>query len=94
MSSLDFHDVKRLIVTCLEGQIVALGHNPQQLPDSFDLRVEGVIDSLGFLQLLSELEERLGVEVDVADLEPENLTVLGALAAHISAAYRQVDSRC
>jgi acyl carrier protein len=85
MNTIEAADVKRLIITCLEPQLTALGHMPQAIGDEFDLRAEGVVDSLRFVQLLAELEQRLGIEIDVTDLEPEALTVVGRLAAHISA---------
>ena len=85
MSAIAAADVKRLIISCLEPQLTALGHRGDAIPDAFDLRAEGVVDSLRFVQLLADLEQRLGIEIDVTDLEPEALTVVGRLAAHISA---------
>ena len=85
MTTLGADDVKRLIISCLEPQLAALGHKRDAIPDAFDLRAEGVVDSLRFVQLLAELEQRLGIEIDVTDLEPDALTVVGKLAAHISA---------
>ena len=85
-------DVKRLIVACLRPQLLALGHDPELIPDTFDLRAEGVVDSLRFVQLLADLEERLGTDVDVADLEPNELTVIGRLAVHISAPHARVEA--
>ena len=77
--------VKRVIGDSLASQLAALGHDPHRLPDELDLRREGIVDSLRFVQLIVDLEERLGGMVDVSDLEPEALTVVGRLAAHISA---------
>jgi acyl carrier protein len=85
VSTLTAGDVKRAILASMRPQLQAMGYDPDSLPDTFDLRAEGVVDSLRFVQLLADLEERLGTEVDVADLEPEALTIVGRLAAHISA---------
>ena len=79
-------DPKALILECLAHAESPLGLEAAAVPDSFDLRAEGVIDSLGFVRLLTELESRLGFEIDLADLDPADLTIIGPLSAHIAAA--------
>ena len=86
MTSCAAPDAKALILECLAHAASSVRLDADAVPDSFDLRAEGVIDSLGFLRLLIELEARLGFEVDLADLDPEELTVIGPLSAHIAAA--------
>jgi acyl carrier protein len=39
-----------------------------------------VIDSLGFLELVAEVESAFGVEVDFGDLDPAEFTTLDGLA--------------
>jgi acyl carrier protein len=82
-------DAKTLILECLAHAESPVRLEAADVPDSFDLRAEGVIDSLGFLRLLTELEARLGFEIDLADLDPADLTTIGPLAAHIAAAREQ-----
>ena len=76
-------EVKALILSCCEAGRSA-SRLPQDLPDGFDLRAEGVVDSLGFIELLSELEARLGRQIDVAELDLGDLTRFGPLARHIA----------
>jgi acyl carrier protein len=78
-------DVKMLILSCLERSKSPQGLVPDHLSDDFDLRTEGLVDSLGFVQLIVELEERLGFDIDLADLDPALLTVMGPLCRHIAA---------
>lgn len=52
--------------------------------DNFDMLAEGVIDSLGFLELIVELESRLGVEIDLSDMNPEQLARVGPLSRYIA----------
>jgi acyl carrier protein len=52
--------------------------------DAFDLRRDGAIDSLNFIRLLSELEARTGTILDLSDVEPEKVTILGVLSTHIA----------
>jgi acyl carrier protein len=77
--------VRSLIVAECAEDLAAFGLDPQALPEGFDLRATGVIDSLGFLELVTKLEERIGVEIDFEAIAPEELTVVDALARHIAA---------
>lgn len=51
--------------------------------DDFDLRAGGLIDSLGFIELIAAIEDELGIELDFDDLDPEEITVLGPLSRHV-----------
>lgn len=53
--------------------------------DDLDLRESGVIDSLGFIELVAAIEDALGIEVDFEALDPGQITVLGPLARHVHA---------
>jgi len=76
--------VKSLIASLLEPRLLARGITMTNLPDDLDLRDEGIIDSLGFVRLITDLEARLGRRIDLIDLDPEYLTNVGALARHIA----------
>jgi acyl carrier protein len=80
-------EVKAMIVALLEPSLAAGGRTAPAVTDQTDLRAEGLIDSLGFVQLLAGLEQKLGGPVDIADLDPDRLTNLGALSAHIAARH-------
>jgi acyl carrier protein len=58
--------------------------DPARAPDDLDLRACGAIDSLGFIELVVELEETFGVELELEEVEPEELTVLGTLRDHVA----------
>lgn len=53
-------------------------------PADLDLRACGAIDSLGFIELITELEEVFGVELELEDIDPERLTMLEPLAAAVA----------
>jgi len=73
--------VKSAIASILGGRAV----DPiPQLQDDLDLRSAGLIDSLGFMRLISDLETRLGYPIDLADLNPADLTRVGPLVKHIA----------
>jgi acyl carrier protein len=81
--------VKALIVASLEKSMSPLEPPLEGVPDDFDMRAEGVVDSLGFVRLITELEEQLGFDIDLADLDPADLTAVGPLSKHIAAMHAQ-----
>jgi acyl carrier protein len=65
--------------------LAAYGIDPGAAADDLDLRACGAIDSLGFVELVVALEEAFGVELELEDVDPEALTVLGPLSEHVGA---------
>jgi acyl carrier protein len=78
-------DARALILDVLHRPLAEAGFDAQAVPADFDLRANGVIDSLGFIQLIAVLEDRLGCSIDLADVDPAQLTNLGVLCTHIAA---------
>ena len=73
-----------MILMCVGSALDAHGLTAGELTDDVDLRAAGLVDSLGFVQLIADMEDRLGYAIDLADMDPEQLTTLGPLAAHIA----------
>jgi acyl carrier protein len=72
-----------LLGACVEG-LALVGMDPADVSDDFDLREAGVVDSLGFLELVTTLEDELGIELDFEDMEPEQLTTVGPLVEYVA----------
>jgi acyl carrier protein len=83
--------VRSLVLEKLQPSLTAKGLRMEDIPDNYDLLTEGVIDSMGFLQLIAGVEAQLGTTVDFEDLDPENLTVIGPFCRHI--ARKSLDSK-
>lgn len=77
-------DVRTFILSCVRQALAAIGMENRALPEDFDLRASGVIDSLGFVQLLGHLEARFDRAIDLSRVPPEQLTHLGVLSRHIA----------
>ena len=69
----------------IRAHILAFVSGPQDAPDDFDLRQHGGIDSLGFVQLLADIEAKIGTTVDLSPLDPTDLTKVAVLSRHIAA---------
>jgi len=78
-------DIKAALVSILEPSLRVAGVSVTAVDDEFDLRKAGLIDSLGLIRLLAELERRLGRSIDLSSMDTERLTNIGALARHIAA---------
>lgn len=50
----------------------------------------GVLDSLGILQLTTQIEKTFGIQVSDEDFVPENFETVGSLARYISARLTSV----
>jgi len=55
--------------------------------DSFQER--GIVDSTGILELVCHLQERYGIEIDDAELVPENLDSVSKVASFLERKQRQ-----
>jgi acyl carrier protein len=77
--------VRALIIDHCGDDLAAIGIDPGSVGDDLDLRVAGVLDSLGFLELVTALEDDLQAELDFDELDPAELTVIGPLARHVGA---------
>lgn len=56
-----------------------------RVPDDFDLLSEGVMDSLGILEMVSAVEGRFAIQLDLEELEPEDLTRIGPFSRYVEA---------
>jgi len=79
-----FAEVRTLILEACGPALAEFGITPADAPGDLDLRGSGLIDSLGFVEVIVELEERLGLELDLEDMDPEQITVLDPLARYVA----------
>jgi acyl carrier protein len=76
--------VREFILQTFDGELRARGLEAKDVPDDFDLLLDGVIDSLGILELLGALEERFGVRIELEEMDPDHVTELGPLSAYVA----------
>jgi len=77
-------DIRQFLLVKYSGTIEALGLTPADLPDDFDLLLSGVIDSFGILEMISTIEEEFQVELDLAALDAEQITIVGPLSRFVA----------
>ena len=64
----------------MRSTMAAQGKQPTELPESFNFMDADLVDSLGFVRLIQELEQQFNIELDLSNADPEELVTLGALA--------------
>ncbi len=57
---------------------------PEAYRDDYDLLLSGVVDSLGFVEMITAAGAHFSREIDLSDLDPEEMTVIGHLSAFIA----------
>ena len=76
-------DVRAFVLAELAEPLRAKGLTPEEVPDDFDLLLEGVIDSLGIMLTIAAVEDHFGIDVDFEELDPEDLTVIGSFSRYV-----------
>ena len=76
-------EVKRFIIFHLDISFKENSMTEKEITDDFDIMKEGIVDSIGFIQLISAIEEQFGIEIDLEAMDTENLTVIGSLCKYI-----------
>lgn len=58
-------DIRRLLIDRLRARLERMGLDEHDLTNDLDLLRAGVLDSLGLVDLLSDLEVRTGTTIDL-----------------------------
>jgi acyl carrier protein len=83
MQSRTAQTARDFILEHVDEQLAAKRLTPSDVPPSFDLLLEGVIDSFGVVELVLLLEQRFEFEFDFDELDVDDLTRVGPLADYV-----------
>ncbi|MFU8806565.1 MAG: acyl carrier protein [Bradymonadaceae bacterium] len=75
-----------LVTDMVKERMAYLGRIIEGLDEKTNLLEAGILDSLEFLDLIAALEERMEVELDLLDADPQAFTTVAGLAAEFMAA--------
>ena len=76
-------DIKAQVRSFIQENFI-LGAKAARFADGDSFMDHHLIDSTGFLELITYLEDTYGITVDDADMVPENLDSLNAIAAFLA----------
>lgn len=61
-----------------------MGGKPEDVPDDASFMERHILDSTGFIELITFLEETFGIKVEEDEMVPANLDSLNAIAAFVT----------
>jgi len=76
--------VRSFLLTKYAEALNLSGFKTNEVPDSFDFLLSGIIDSFGILEMVSSIEDEFRVQLDMAALDAEQITVLGPLCQYVA----------
>jgi len=84
MANLSTDDIRGFILEHLKSSFEDNGIDIESIEEDFDLMKMGIIDSLGFIQLVGAIEEHFNIEIDFEELDADQLTVMETLCNYIA----------
>ena len=72
-------EIRTFVIESIKQAALEKGTALERLEDEFDLVQSGLIDSLGFVTLITSIENKFELEIDFLDMELEELTTLGGI---------------
>ena len=82
--------IRQFLLDKYREPIGAIGLVPEELADDFDFLLNGVIDSFGILEMISAIEEEFQIQLDLAPLDAEQITILGPMSQFVAANVKAV----
>jgi len=74
--------VRQFVLETLAELSRAKGAGLPALDDSCNLIGSGLVDSIGFLELIGTVEKKFGISFDFSAADPGEFTTLGGFVAH------------
>jgi acyl carrier protein len=76
------HAVRQFVLETLRALNRGKSNGLAAVDDSCNLVESGLVDSLGFLELVAAVESKFGVRFDFSAADPAEFTTLGGFVAH------------
>jgi acyl carrier protein len=92
MSETDEAEIREFLLEQLMDRLQVAGMAPEDVDDSTDLLADGIVDSLGVLELVTVVSDRFGVEDDWQDFDPELFLVVGPFCRYAAMRTRGADA--
>ncbi|GEM_PF-5230284 len=73
-------DIRKMVYGNLQTHFENAGiHGHSEIDDSYDMVESGIVDSLGFVNLMLAMEKELGLTIDFLTLPTDQVSKFGAL---------------
>jgi methoxymalonate biosynthesis acyl carrier protein len=77
MSVITAEKIREFILKKFEPVLRDQGFGLDKVTDDFDFFAEGVVDSVGVLNLISDVEKEFNVKLDMEHMDAEQMTIVG-----------------
>jgi len=85
VSNITRDDVYMFLTDFLNRKLKEQRREPlRDVGDDYDIFLSGIIDSLGFAELITAAGEHFGRDIDLYGIDPEKMTMVGPLCAYVS----------
>jgi acyl carrier protein len=91
MENISPEKIRQFLLRRYSERIRGMGFDSVEVPDSFDFLLSGVIDSFGILEMVSSIEDEFRIRLDLAALDAEQVTVIGALSEYVAENAKPID---
>jgi acyl carrier protein len=92
MNEITPDEVRQFLLVKYARSLKDLGLDPAEIPDNFDFLLSGVIDSFGILEMISSIEDKFRIHLDLATLDAEQITILGPLSHYVAQNWKAEQS--
>ena len=82
MNVMTAETIKAFILKKFEPVLRDHGLGMDKVGDDFDFFAEGIIDSVGVLNLISDVEKEFNMKLDMEQMDAEQLTILGPFSRY------------
>ncbi len=85
MKEVTEQEVKLILFANFKDHFAGKNLSPEDISDNFDLFTEGIIDSMGIVEMIAAIEKHLGTTIDFEKLPAEELTIVGPFCRYVAA---------
>ena len=76
MTDLGYAALREIVLDVIAPKIARANLNRGDFKDDTDLLTSGILDSFDFLDMIAAVEDRAGIEVDLATMDDDSFTTL------------------
>jgi acyl carrier protein len=84
MSLINAEDVRNYVLKYLSERAPEGYFEGKTIDDTFDFLQVGIIDSMGLLEMIAEMEEHFKVTVDFEQMDADEFTLLGPFSRYVA----------
>ena len=81
---LDPTDLRQGVLNILAPNLKRIKMKPGQLQDDDNFLEKGILDSVGFLEFINQLEQKMNLSIDFSELDPAEFSTLSGLITQLT----------